>query len=198
MREFIKRSFDLLGAIVGLAVFWWLIAICWIIASVDTQSNGMFTQKRIGRHGKPFSIYKVKTMRNPISAERSSITVAGTAEITKSGRTMRRLKLDELPQFWNVLCGHMSFVGPRPDVAGYADLLTGEDRIILSVRPGITGPASLQFRNEEELLFRQEDPIAYNQDVIWPKKVAINRVYAETYGFRGDIKYILQTIGFKQ
>ena len=111
-----------------------------------------------------------------------------------SGRLFRRLKIDELPQLINVLLGQMSLVGPRPDVPGFADKLEGDDRLVLSVRPGITGPATLHYRNEEELLADQADPEAYNRDVVWPHKVELNKRYVREYSLSGDIRYILETI----
>jgi len=124
----------------------------------------------------------------------STITTAQDARITRLGAFFRRTKLDELPQLWNVLKGEMSFVGPRPDVPSYVDYLQGEDRMILSVRPGITGPATLKYRNEEELLAQQTDPETYNREVIFPDKVRLNRQYVENYSFWADLAYIWQTI----
>jgi len=126
--------------------------------------------------------------------DRSTVTVAGTAAISKSGRWMRRYKLDELPQLVNVLLGEMSFVGPRPDVPGYADRLTGDARLLLEMRPGITGPASIKYRNEENILKGVSDPEKYNSEVIWPDKVAVNLEYYRSYGVLLDLKYIFQTI----
>jgi lipopolysaccharide/colanic/teichoic acid biosynthesis glycosyltransferase len=114
--------------------------------------------------------------------------------ITKSGALFRKTKIDELPQLFNVLFGSMSFVGPRPDVVGFADMLEGEDRIILSIRPGITGPASLKYKDEESLLAEQENPEQYNRDVIWPDKVKINRVYIREWSLRKDVDYIKKTV----
>lgn len=194
MRHLIKRLFDIAASAFGLIVFGWLIIACWIIASIDTRSNGFFVQTRIGRHGKPFKIVKIKTMRNRGADTRSSVTTASMAEITPSGRIMRRFKLDELPQLWNVLIGNMSFVGPRPDVPGFADQLEGADRKVLSLRPGITGPASLAFRDEETLLATVDDPEHYNHTIIWPEKVRLNKHYADTFSLSGDIRYIMKTI----
>ncbi len=121
-------------------------------------------------------------------------TTINDPRVTKIGRFLRKTKLDELPQLWNVLIGDMSLVGPRPDVPGYADKLKGEDRIVLTVRPGITGPASLYFKNEETLLAKQNDPKRYNDEVIWPQKVKINRNYILEYSFKKDLMYIFKTI----
>lgn len=122
------------------------------------------------------------------------ITTSNDSRLTNMGRFLRKTKLDELPQLWNVLVGEMSFVGPRPDVQGYADQLKGEDRIILSVKPGITGPASLAYKNEEELLAQQNNPKAYNDTVIWPDKVRLNKIYVEHYNLKKDIYYIFKTV----
>ena len=124
----------------------------------------------------------------------SSISVAGESRITPLGAKLRKYKLDELPELWNVLIGNMSFVGPRPDVPGYADKLEGESRLILKLKPGITGPASLKYRNEEELLAVQDDPIRYNDEVIFPDKVRINLNYLKYWNFGLDIKIIIYTI----
>jgi lipopolysaccharide/colanic/teichoic acid biosynthesis glycosyltransferase len=125
---------------------------------------------------------------------RTSVTTAHDVRITPVGRFLRRAKLDELPQLINVLKGDMSFVGPRPDVPGFADALTGEDRVILSVRPGITGPATLRYRDEESLLAGAEHPEQYNREVLWPDKVRLNREYVRQWSFRGDMVYIWRTI----
>ena len=129
-----------------------------------------------------------------VSHSGSTVSVAGEARITPLGATLRKYKLDELPELWNVLIGDMSFVGPRPDVPGYADKLQGEDRIILTLRPGITGPATLKYRNEEELLATVDNPQQYNDEVIYPDKVRINRQYAEHISLVTDIKIILATL----
>ena len=124
----------------------------------------------------------------------SSVSVAGESRITPLGAKLRKYKLDELPELWNVLKGDMSFVGPRPDIPGYADALVGEDREMLQLRPGITGPATLKYRNEEELLASVEDPQKYNDEVIFPDKVRINRYYLHHYSFWLDIKMIFATV----
>ena len=188
-----KRFFDLVVSFVGLLLTWWLILIGWIIASIETKSNGMFVQKRIGKDGRLFPIYKLKTMRDDSKVD-TTVTTQGDSRITKSGRLLRRLKIDELPQLWNVLKGDMSIVGPRPDVTGYADKLESEDRIILSVRPGITGPASLKYKDEEALLAMQDDPEKYNNEVIWPDKIRINKAYVQEWSLKKDIYYILKTV----
>ena len=130
----------------------------------------------------------------PVKGINTSVTTDKDPRISKIGRFWRKTKIDELPQLWNVLVGEMSFVGPRPDVPGFADKLEGEERLILSIRPGITGPASLRFKNEEEILAAQPDPERYNREVIWPEKVKINLEYIRNYSLRKDIDYIIKTI----
>ncbi|AXS82509.1 sugar transferase [Marinobacter sp. Arc7-DN-1] len=193
VQAFQKRAFDLVFAVLGLLAAWWLILLAWIAASIDTRSNGFFIQKRVGRHGKIFRVVKMKTMR-PVASFETTVTRRGDPRITPLGAFFRRTKIDELPQLWNVLLGDMSFVGPRPDVPGFADKLQGEERAMLAIRPGITGPATLKYRNEEELLAGQNDPEAYNRDVIWPDKVRINLEYIRDWSLRRDIQYILETV----
>jgi lipopolysaccharide/colanic/teichoic acid biosynthesis glycosyltransferase len=189
----IKRGFDLMLALLGLILLWPVILIAWGISSIETRSNGMFAQERIGLHGKPFVVYKIKTMR-PTTDIDTTVTTKHDQRITQSGAFFRRTKIDELPQLWNVLVGDMSFVGPRPDVSGFADMLEGDDRVILGIRPGITGPASLKYRDEEEILARQGDPGHYNREVIWPDKVEINKQYIKNWSLKKDIIYIIKTI----
>ena len=188
-----KRLLDIVVAVVGLLLTWWIIIIVAVIARMDTGNSGFFVQSRIGRHGKPFKLYKIRTMKTSETPQ-STVTTILDQRVTRSGRIFRRTKLDELPQLFNVLIGDMSLVGPRPDVAGFADTLTGEARAILSLRPGITGPATLRYRNEEVLLATVADPEAYNRDVIFPDKVRINMDYIRNYSLCGDIKYLVRTI----
>lgn len=124
----------------------------------------------------------------------SSVSVAGESRITSLGAKLRKYKLDELPELWNVLIGDMSFVGPRPDVPGYADSLQGDDREVLELRPGVTGPASLKYRDEEEILAKVDDPQKYNDEVIFPDKVRINRYYLHHHSFMVDIRMIVATV----
>ncbi len=190
-----KNIFDYSVAILSLPLVLPVILVCWIIASIDTKSNGFFYQNRIGKNGLPFRVIKIKTMYNPTKSEqRSAITANVQTKISKSGSIFRKYKLDELPQILNILSGNMSFVGPRPDVPGYADCLQGEDRIVLKLKPGITGPASIKYKNEEKILAAQTNPQEYNDTIIWPDKVKINKTYYNNYTFSKDIKYILQTI----
>lgn len=190
---FKKRLFDLFFSFWGLLVFFPLILIAWLLASIDTKSNGFFVQKRVGRHGRLFNVYKIKTMK-PILGITTTVTQKLDPRITKLGYFFRKTKIDELPQLWNVFVGDMSFVGPRPDVPGYADRLEGDEKAILEIRPGITGPATIKYRNEEALLAQQSDPEDYNMKVIWPDKVRINLDYIHNWSLVNDIKYILKTV----
>lgn len=186
-----KRTFDLSLAIVGISIVWPFIAIFWLLAKNSTGASGFFVQERIGRNGEPFPLLKIRTML-PIAG--STVTIINDGRITPLGRMLRKLKLDELPQLWNVLKGEMSFVGPRPDVPGFADMLCGDDLVLLSVRPGVTGPASLKYRNEEELLSSVDNPEHYNREVIWPDKVCINKDYIENWSLGNDISLIWRTM----
>jgi lipopolysaccharide/colanic/teichoic acid biosynthesis glycosyltransferase len=187
----LKRLFDIVFAVLGILLLWPVIVLTWYMAARDTGAGGFFYQKRIGRGGKLFTLVKLRTMR-PVGG--TTVTQASDARITLMGRKLRRYKLDELPQLWNVLIGDMSFVGPRPDVPGFMDQLTKSDRDILFLRPGITGPATLKYYNEEALLDEVEDPERYNAEVIWPDKVRINREYLEDWSFIKDVGYILKSL----
>ena len=189
----LKFLFDRLASFFGLLIIWPVLIIVAILIKIKMPGGPVFfTQKRVGRNGKLFTMYKFRSMT--VSHSGSSISVAGESRITPFGAKLRKYKIDELPELWNVLIGDMSFVGPRPDVPGYADMLKGEDRDILKLRPGITGPASLKYRNEEELLSHVDDPIKYNTEVIFPDKVRINLYYLHNYSFWTDIKLILCTV----
>jgi len=192
-QEMQKRVFDLFFSSFGLLVTWWLILAAWLAASFDTRSNGFFIQKRVGRNGKVFRVVKIKTM-SLVTGIDTTVTRRDDPRITQLGAFFRRTKIDELPQLWNVFIGDMSFVGPRPDVPGFADKLQGEARAILSLRPGITGPATLKYRNEEEILSQQVDSEAYNLHIIWPDKVNINLEYIRNWSLWRDIRYILETV----
>lgn len=189
----IKRSFDIALSLFGLVITGWLILLAIIVATFETKSLGIFRQQRVGKNAKIFTVYKIKTMYN-VANINTTITTKNDPRITYSGAFFRKTKIDELPQLWNVLKGDMSFVGPRPDVPGYADMLECEDRVILTLRPGITGPASIKYKNEEEILMRCKDPTKYNDEVIWPDKVMINRNYLNNYSILKDIEYIWKTL----
>jgi len=191
-QQFVKRVFDLFFSIIGLIFLVIPIFLLILISSISTKKIGVFSQKRIGKHAKLFTMYKIRTMVG--NDDESSITLFDDKRVTSFGKFLRFYKLDELPQLYNVLIGDMSFVGPRPDVSGYADNLKGINKIILSVKPGITGPATLKFKNEEQLLLNQSDPKKYNDEIIWVEKVKINRQYIKNWTLLYDIKYILKTI----
>lgn len=215
----LKYLFDRLVSLIGLLFLWPLLIILAILIRVKMPGGpAFFTQKRVGKGGKLFTMYKFRSMT--VSHGGSSVSVAGESRITPLGAVLRKYKLDELPELWNVLIGDMSFVGPRPDVPGYADNLEGEDRLILNLRPGITGPASLKYRDEEEqiatfvheinaqqaeLLSKYPEvdfssmsdemiAIWYNDNVIYPDKVRINLNYYRHNTLIGDLKYILETV----
>jgi lipopolysaccharide/colanic/teichoic acid biosynthesis glycosyltransferase len=192
--QFGKRIFDLTIAILGLIILAVPMALIAILLRITSGSPILFTQERVGKGGQIFYVKKFRTM-SVRSVEDSSITVAGDSRVTAIGSYLRRWKLDELPQLWNVLVGEMSLVGPRPDVPGYADKLQGDDRKLLLLRPGITGPATLAYRNEEEILAKVSDPVQYNNEIIYPDKVRINLEYMEKCSLMQDLKYILETIG---
>ena len=189
---FFKWCFDRIVALVGLIVLFLPMLIIAILIKIDSTGPVFFMQWRIGKDGKPFKICKFRTMQD--QSEGDSITVSNDPRVTHIGHWLRHSKVDCLTELVNVLVGQMSLVGPRPDVPGYADLLQGDDRRVLQLRPGITGPASIKYRNEEELLAQQADPKAYNDNVIWPDKVKINLEYLKNWTFWGDIKLIFKTI----
>ena len=203
----IKYLFDRLVAFIGLVLLSLPLAVIAVLVKIAMPDGPViFKQDRVGKDGRLFKIHKFRTMSN--EEERGNIAYPNRARITPLGAKLRRHKIDELPELWDVLVGNMSFVGPRPDVPGYADRLTGENRVVLKMRPGITGPATLKYRDEEHLIEayvkqakaqgdpRSEDEIAqwYNDEVIYPDKVKINVEYYQHYSFLKDIKIILRTL----
>lgn len=189
----LKWIFDRLASTMGLLILWPILLLVAIMIRVKMPGGAViFKQKRVGQDGKLFTMYKFRSMT--VSHSGSSVSVAGESRITPLGAKLRKYKLDELPELWNVLKGDMSFVGPRPDVPGYADKLEGRDRNILKLKPGITGPASLKYRDEEELLAKIENPQKYNDEVIYPDKIKINLYYLEHYSFLKDIQMIICTV----
>lgn len=190
LKYIFDKSMSLLGLIILSPV---LLVVACLIRWKMPGGSVIFKQKRVGQHGRLFTVYKFRSMT--VAGEgKTSIAAAEESRITPLGEKLRRYKLDELPELWNVLKGDMSFVGPRPDVPGYADKLKGEDRNILKLKPGITGPASLKYRNEEELLSNVSAPIAYNNDVIYPDKIKLNLYYYYHYSFVKDIQMIFCTV----
>ena len=207
----IKRVFDIIASLFGLLLLWWVYPIVAIIIKIKMPGGpAFFCQKRVGRDGKLFTCHKFRTMT--VKHSGSSVSVAGDSRITPLGAKLRHYKIDELPELWDVFIGNMSFVGPRPDVPGYADQLQGEDRVVLKLRPGITGPATLKYRLEDEMISNyvaerqaagdtrdsQVIAVEYNDTVIYPDKVRLNKYYYEHYSFWKDIEMIFATVlGFK-
>jgi len=189
----LKFLFDRLVSLIGLLFLWPVLIVVAVLIRIKMPGGPvLFKQKRVGRYGRLFTMVKFRSMT--VSHSGSSVSVAGESRITPLGAKLRRYKLDELPELWNVLVGDMSFVGPRPDVPGYADQLKGNDRRILELRPGITGPASLKYRDEEELLAKVDNPQEYNDKVIYPDKIRINLYYLDHYSFIKDIQMIFCTV----
>lgn len=220
----LKWIFDRLAALCGLLLIWWVYPLVAILIKVKMPGGpAFFVQKRVGKDGKLFDCHKFRTMT--VKHSGSTVSVAGDSRITPFGARLRHYKIDELPGLWDVLIGNMSFVGPRPDVPGYADQLQGDDRKVLKLRPGITGPATLKYRLEDEMIAGfvadikagrkvelgnatlpekvsqmtdQELAVWYNDNVIYPDKVRINKYYYENYSFIKDIEMIFATVlGFK-
>ena len=207
----LKWIFDRLMALIGLLFLWPVLVVVAIMVKVKMPGGpAFFVQKRVGRGGKLFNCHKFRSMT--VKHSGSSVSVAGDSRITPFGATLRHYKLDELPGLWDVLIGNMSFVGPRPDVPGYADKLEGDDRDVLKLRPGITGPATLKYRLEDEMISEyvaqkqkegdtrpaQEIAVEYNDNVIYPDKVRLNCYYYRHYSFIKDIQMIFATVlGFK-
>lgn len=188
----LKFLFDRIVALIGIIMLtpvWIIIA---VLMKIQMPGPLLFKQKRVGKDGKLFTMYKFRSMR--VGSKGTTVSVRGDNRITPLGATLRKYKLDELPELWNVLIGDMSFVGPRPDVPGYADKLEGEDRLILTFRPGITGLASLKYKDEESLLAAQENPEEYNDTVLYPDKVRVNKEYIQNWSFWFDIKLIFWTL----
>ena len=219
-----KWLFDRLVSLVGLLFLWPVLAVVAVLVKVKMPGGPVFfVQKRVGRGGRTFSCHKFRTMT--VNHNGSTVSVAGDSRITPFGAVLRHYKLDELPELWDVLVGNMSFVGPRPDVPGYADRLEGADRDVLKLRPGITGPATLKYRLEDEMIAGfvadikagrndqvkafadvpdfsqmsdQEIAVWYNDNVIYPDKVRLNCYYYRHYSFLKDIEMIFATVlGFK-
>lgn len=203
----LKRLFDILASFFGLLFLWPVLLVVAIMVKIKMPGGpAFFVQKRVGKDGKLFKCHKFRSMT--VKHSGSTISVAGDSRITPFGATLRHYKLDELPGLWDVLIGNMSFVGPRPDVPGYADKLEGQDRVVLKLRPGITGPATLKYRLEDEMIADyvakckaegdertdQEIAVEYNDTVIYPDKVRLNKYYYEHYSFWKDIEMIFATV----
>ena len=194
INRFMKRLFDLIVSGIGLLITFPIILIAALLVRINYRESGFFTQSRIGKNGKEFKIIKIKTMSSNVKFD-TTVTTKNDPRITKLGRIYRKAKIDELPQLINVFKGEMSFVGPRPDVKEIIYTIPEEVRdVFLSIRPGITGPATIKYRNEEEILASVEEPEMYNDEVIFPDKVEINLDYIRNYNFLKDIGYILKTV----
>lgn len=214
---FLKFIFDRLAALFGLLLLWPVILVTAILVKIKMPGGpAFFVQKRVGKDGKLFNCHKFRSMT--VKHSGSTVSVAGDSRITPFGAKLRHYKIDELPGLWDVLIGYMSFVGPRPDVPGYADKLTGADRDVLKLRPGITGPATLKYRLEDEMiadfvsqikdgklkienglqipegLSDQELAVWYNDNIIYPDKVRLNCYYYRNYSFIKDIQMIFATV----
>lgn len=212
---FLKFIFDRVVATIGLLFLWPLLVVVAILIKIKMPGGpAFFVQKRVGKGGKLFNCHKFRTMT--VKHNGSTVSVAGDSRITPFGAKLRHYKIDELPGLWDVLIGNMSFVGPRPDVPGYADKLTGSDRDVLKLRPGITGPATLKYRLEDEMIAEyickmkneelrvkngipselsdQELAVWYNDNVIYPDKVRLNCYYYRNYSFIKDIQMIICTV----
>lgn len=203
----LKWWFDRFFAAIGLLVLWPLLVVVAVLVKIKMPGGpAFFVQKRVGKDGKLFNCHKFRTMT--VKHNGSTVSVAGDRRITPFGATLRHYKFDELPGLWDVLVGKMSFVGPRPDVPGYADMLEGDDRDVLKLRPGITGPATLKYRLEDEMIAEyvakkqqngdtrgaQEIAVEYNDNVIYPDKVRLNYYYYHNYSFIKDFQMIFCTI----
>ncbi|MCR5316342.1 MAG: sugar transferase [Bacteroidaceae bacterium] len=203
----LKWIFDRLMSLIGLLVLWPVLLVVAILIKIKMPGGpAFFVQKRVGKDGRLFNCHKFRTMT--VKHNGSTVSVAGDSRITPLGAKLRHWKLDELPGLWDVLIGNMSFVGPRPDVSGYADKLQGDDRDVLKLRPGITGPATLKYRLEDEMISEyvtqkqiagdtrpmQEIAVEYNDTVIYPDKVRLNCYYYRHYSFVKDIQMILCTV----
>ncbi|WP_223606105.1 sugar transferase [Chryseobacterium sp. OSA05B] len=177
-----KNIFDGILALLLIVFLMPLLIILLLTAGMDTASGGLFVQKRIGQYGKPFMIYKFRTIHKK------------KRTCSRIGMVMRKFKLDELPQLFNIVKGNMSFVGPRPDIEGYYDRLEGSDRKVLELKPGLTCEASIEYRNEETLLNNQDDPLKYNDEILFPHKVKMNLLYLENRSFKTDMKILWKTL----
>ncbi len=187
-----KRSFDVISAFMALLLLMPLLLLVSLLIKLTMPGPVLFRQTRIGFGGRPFTIYKFRSMK--VNRSKVSITLSSDNRITPLGRFLRRSKIDELPQLWNILRGDMSVVGPRPDVPGYSDKLQGSDQLLWTVRPGLTGLDSISYPDEETILDQQPDPQKYYDEVLWPDKVRLNLAYIKNRSFWMDIAIILFTV----
>lgn len=193
--KYFKRFFDIIVSLFLLAILIIPVSVCVLLVFFSEPTlNPLFLQVRIGMNGRSFTIFKIRTMSVALSTKTTTVTTANDSRVTKLGFFLRKIKMDEIPQLLNVLFGNMSIVGPRPDVPGFADMLEGSDRIILSVRPGITGLSSVYFYNEEQLLANQSNAEEYNRNKIWPAKIRLNKFYISKYSFLLDLRILWLTL----
>jgi lipopolysaccharide/colanic/teichoic acid biosynthesis glycosyltransferase len=189
-----KRILDITGALVGVVLLSPLLAMVWLAVVLESGLPGLFRQRRMGCGGSEFSLYKFRTMTVQRGTERGSFDAGSSARVTRVGKLLRKTKLDELPQLWNVLVGDMSLVGPRPEVRKWVEAYPERWAKVLTVRPGITDPASIEFRNEEELLAAAPEPEAYYRNVILPRKLDLYEGYVASRTFGGDIMILFKTL----
>jgi len=188
-----KRVLNIVGALAGLVLLSPLLAAVWLVIVLKSGLPGLFRQRRMGQGKREFTLLKFRSMTVQRGTEQGSFEAGGSARVTRVGKMLRKTKLDELPQLWNVLVGDMSLVGPRPEVRKWVEAYPDRWAKVLSVRPGITDPASIEFRNEEELLAAAPDPEAYYHDVILPRKLDLYEQYVDSHTFWGDIVIIFRT-----
>jgi lipopolysaccharide/colanic/teichoic acid biosynthesis glycosyltransferase len=191
---FMKRILDIVGALTGGVLLSPLLAVVWMAVVQESGRPGLFRQRRMGRRGSEFTLYKFRTMTVQRGTERGSFDAGSSARVTRVGKLLRKTKLDEFPQLWNVLVGDMSLVGPRPEVRKWVEAYPDRWAKVLAVRPGITDPASIEFRNEEELLAAAPNPETYYRKVILPRKLDLYEEYVETRSFWGDVGILLKTV----
>ena len=190
----IKYIFDRIFSLILLVILSPVILVIYILHKIKMpKGRFLYRQVRIGKDGKPFKIFKIRTMMENAEAE-GTVTTIDDERILPFGRWLRNSKVDTFMELINILIGDMSFVGPRPDVPGYADRLEGDDRIILKMRPGLTGPASIKYRHEDRILAQQDDPQKYNDEIIWPDKVKINKDYYENWSVWKDVSILWKTV----
>lgn len=187
-----KRILDITGSFMGLMILFPFLFVIALFIKLNMHGPVLFHQYRVGRNGKLFNMVKFRSMK--LGHHGCTVTIKGESRITPLGAFIRKYKLDELPELWNVLTGDMSLVGPRPHVPGYNDMLAGNDRLILTIRPGITGLASLKYAKEEEILALQKDPVTYHKEILFPDKVRINIHYIHHWSLGLDFKIIIFTI----
>lgn len=193
-RDIGKRAIDFVAALAGIVLLLPIWALISILVMITSRGPALYSQERMGRNGKIFRILKFRSMIAGADKMGAGITCSGDSRVTRFGSVIRKLKIDEIPQLWNVLLGDMSLVGPRPELASYVATYTHEQRLVLSVRPGITDISSLRYRHEEELLARSHNPEEFYVKVVLPDKLALNLEYIQKMSFRFDLKLILETI----